>query len=243
MPDYIYSIKPKYPIRETISFLTDAVEFDSITHAPVGSPATFQTTTNMPKPVFPIEETTIRESLISDLQDKKFEQSRVRHEKSIRSYLLNFKHMTLVQRNALVNFFVARKGKLDNFYIQYPEIFDGASTLVRFTQDALEISIDEYQIFSAAIEIKQAVNGQYSSKWAGARREYRLPYEHGDLDALTAWYEATAIGRSGKFTFDIAQIESYMTGPYTCRLRSDDLLQRQTKYLNKTIEIELIETV
>lgn len=247
MADYIYTIKPEYPVEETISFLTDAVEFDSLAHIAVGTPAQFNTYTYngklMPTPQFPIEETTSRESLISDLQDKKFEQRRVRHETNVKSYNLNFDLITHEEKETLVNFFLARKGRYDNFNIQYPTMFDNANTLVRFNADTLEVRLISHRIWTASIEVKQAVNGQYSNKYAGARREFVFPYKDSSLSTLKTWLKDTAVGRSASFTLDLSQILSYLSGSYTCRLKSDDFLENYSGINDKTIDVELIETV
>ena len=124
MPNYFYTIKPEYPITEKISFNTEVIEQNSLFHAPVGTPAKFNTYTYnsvlMPAPQFPIEETTKRETLISQLNP--FEQRRSRHEAPVLSYMLAWQHITDSERATLLNFFLSRKGKFDNFYIQYPKI-------------------------------------------------------------------------------------------------------------------------
>lgn len=245
MPDYIYSIKPEYPITEKISFNTEIIEQDSLFHAPVGSPAQFNTytynSTIMPTPQFPIEETTKRETLISQLNP--FEQRRSRHEAPVSSYMLSWKHLIPGERDTLVNFFLARKGKFDNFYIQYPTIFGGANTLVRFNADTLEIRLDSFKLYSASIEIKRAVNGRYIQQQINPRREFIFPYKEGDLDALKTWLNDTAIGRYAVFTLDMSQIESYRTDSYTCRLKNDEFTERYTGIHEKTIEVELIEVL
>ena len=247
MPDYIYTIKPEFPITERISFLTDIVEFDALLHVAVGSPAQFNTYTYngvlMPAPQFPVQETTNRESLVSDLQDKKFEQRRVRYETNIKSYNLNFELITYGEKETLVNFFTARKGKYDNFNVQYPTMFDGANTLVRFATDTLEVQLVNHRIYTASIEVRQAVNGQYSIKNAGARREFVFPYLDSSLTTLKTWLKDTAAGRSASFTLDLSQILNYLSGAYTCRLKSDDFLESYNGINEKTIEVELIETV
>ena len=247
MTNYIYSIKPEYPITEKISFNTEIIEQDSLFHAPVGSPAQFNTYsyngTVMPAPQFPVEETTLRESLISDLQDKKFEQRRVRHETNIKSYRLNFDLITQEEKETLVNFFVARKGRQDNFNIQYPTMFDNANALVRFNMDALEVRLISHKIWTASIEIKQAVNGQYTAKYAGARREFVFPYKDSSLATLQTWLKDTAVGRSASFTLDLSQILTYLSGTYTCRLKNDEFMERYVGINEKVIEVELIETI
>ena len=45
MPNYFYTIKPEYPITEKISFNTEVIEQNSLFHAPVGTPAQFNTYT------------------------------------------------------------------------------------------------------------------------------------------------------------------------------------------------------
>lgn len=247
MADYIYSIKPEFSISERISLFTDIVEYDSLAHVAVGTPAQFNTYsyngTVMPAPQFPIEETTLRESLISDLQDEKFEQRRVRHETNVKSYNLNFDLITNEEKETLVNFFVARKGKQDNFNIQYPTMFDNANTLVRFNEDTLEARLISHRIWAASIEVKQAVNGQYTAKYAGARREFVLPYKGSSLSTLKTWLKDTAIGRSANFALDVSQILSYLSGSYTCRLKNDEFTERYVGIHEKIIEVELIETV
>ena len=247
MPDYIYTIKPEFPMIERISFLTDSVEFDSIRHVAVGTPAQFNTYTYngtlMPAPQFPIQETTIRDSLISDLQDKKYEQRRVRHETHVKSYTLNFERITHEEKETLVNFFLARKGRYDNFNIQYPTMFDTVNTLARFNEDTLEVRLLSHKIYTASIEVKQTVNGQYAAKYAGARREFGFPYKDSALTTLKTWLKDTAAGRSASFTLDLSQVLSYLSGTYTCRLKSDDFLENYSGINEKTIEVELIETV
>lgn len=247
MADYIYSIKPEFPITERISFLTDIVEFDSLSHVAVGTPAQFNTYsyngTAMPAPQFPIEETTLRESLVSGLQDKKYEQRRVRHETNVRSYVLNFELITQEEKETLVNFFLARKGKYDNFNIQYPTLFDNANALVRFNEDTLEVRLISHRIWSASIEVKQAVNGQYTARYAVARREFVFPYKDSSLSALKTWLKDTAAGRSVSFALDLSQVLSYLSGSYTCRLKSDDFVENYSGVSEKTIDVELIETV
>ena len=243
MANYIYSIKPEYPVIEKILFNTEIIELDSLFHAPVGSPAQFNTYTYnsvlMPAPQFPIEETTKRETLISQLNP--FEQRRSRHEAPVSSYMLSWQHLTHEERNTLVNFFLLRKGKFDNFYIQYPTIYGGGNTLVRFNADQLELKLDSYKLYSASIEIKRAVNGRYIQQQINPRREFIFPYKEADLDALKTWLKDTAIGRYTAFTLDISQIESYATGTYSCRLKNDEFTERYTGIHEKIIEVELIE--
>ncbi len=243
MANYIYSIKPEYPVTERISFNTESIEQDSLFHAPVGTPAQFNTYTYsgtlMPAPQFPIEETTKRETLVSQLNP--FEQRRSRHEAPALSYMLSWQHMTHEERNTLVDFFLSRKGKFDNFYIQYPKLFAGVNTLVRFNADTLEISLDSYKLYSANIEIRRAVNGRYIQQQINPRREFIFPYKESDLAALKTWLNDTAIGRYTAFTLDMSQIESYLAGTYTCRLKNDEFTERYAGISEKTIEVELIE--
>ena len=245
MPNYIYSPKPEYPITERVSFNTEVIKQDSLFHAPVGSPAQFNTYTYsgtlMPAPQFPIEETTKRETLISQLNP--FEQRRSRHEAPVLSYMLSWKHLTHEERNTLVNFFLLRKGKFDNFYVQYPTIFGNVNTLVRFNADTLEIRLDSYKMYSASIEVGRSVNGRYIQQQINPRREFIFPYKESDLAALKTWLNDTAIGRYTAFTLDISQIESYATGTYTCRLKNDEFMERYSGINEKTIEVELIEVL
>lgn len=247
MSDYIYTIKPEFPVKETISFLTDVVEFDSLAYSPVGTPARFDAYTYngtlMPAPQFPIEETTSRESLISGLQDKKYEQRRVRHEKYIRSYMLHFDLITHEERNTLVNFFINRKGKYDNFKILYPTMFDGSETLVRFNADTLEIVLKNCRIYEISIEVRQAVSGQYTPRWAGARREFRFPYKDSTLATLKTWVNDTAKGRSESFSLDASQVIPYWSGTYTCRLKEDDVTEQYNDINERLSKLELIETI
>mgnify|MGYP001559890142 CR=1 FL=1 len=243
MPNYLYTPKPEYPIVEKISFNTEVIEQDSLFHAPVGSPAQFNTYTYnsvlMPAPQFPIEETTKRETLISQLNP--FEQRRSRHEAPVLSNMLSWQHITHEERNTLVDFFLSRKGKFDNFYIQYPTLFAGVNTLVRFNADTLESSLDSYKLYSASIEIRRAVNGRYIQQQINPRREFIFPYKESDLAALKTWLNDTAVGRYTAFTLDMSQIASYLSGSYTCRLKNDEFTERYTGVQEKIIEVELIE--
>lgn len=247
MPDYIYSVIPDFPIVERISFLTDVVEYDSISHVAAGTPVQFNTYSYngvvMPAPQFPVDETTNRLSLVSNLQDNKYEQRRARHESNIKSYTLNFELITQEEKETLVNFFLYRKGRLDNYNIQYPTMFDNANTVVRFSEDTLEVRLDSHRIWSASIGLKQSVNGQYTAKYAVARREFVFSYKGSSLSPLKTWLEDTAVGRSGSFTVDLSQILSYLSGSYTCRLKSDDFAEKFFGAGEKTIDVELIETV
>ena len=245
MANYIYSIKTEYPVTERISFNTEIIGQDSLFHAPVGSPAQFNTYTYsgtlMPAPQFPIEETTERETLVSRLNP--FEQRRSRHEAPVLSYMLSWQHITHEERNTLVNFFLLRKGKFDNFYIQYPTIFGNVNTLVRFNSDTLEIRLNTFKLYSASIEVRRAVNGRYIQQQINPRREFVLPYKDSDLAALKTWLNDTAIGRYTAFTLDTSRIESYLAGTYTCRLKNDEFAESYVGISEKTIEIELIETI
>lgn len=245
MADYLYSIKPEYPLTERISFKTEIIGQDSLFHAPVGTPAQFNTYTYnsvlMPTPQFPIEETTKRETLVSRLNP--FEQRRSRHEAPVLSYMLSWRHLTHEERNTLVNFFLSRKGRFDNFYIQYPTIFGNVSTLVRFNADTLEVRLDSYKMYSASIEIGRAVNGRYIQQQINPLREFIFPYKESDLNALKTWLNDTAVGRYTAFTLDVSQIESYMSGSYTCRLKNDEFTERYVGIHEKIIEVELIETL
>ena len=157
--------------------------------------------------------------------------------------MLAWQHITDSERATLLNFFLSRKGKFDNFYIQYPKIFGNANTLVRFNADTLEVRLDSYKLYSASIEIRRAVNGRYIQNQINPRREFVFPYKEGDLDALKTWLNDTAIGRYAAFTLDMSQIESYRTDSYTCRMKNDDFSERYVGVQEKTIEVELIETI
>lgn len=247
MSDYLYSIKPEYPVRETISFATDIAEYDSIIHPQIGSPVRFDiysyNGTLMPAPQFPVEETTARESLVSALQSSKYEHRRAKYETAVRSYMLHFDLINNEERNTLVNFFLARKGRFDNFKILYPTMFGGAETLVRFNTDELAVTLKSFRRYEISIEVRQAVNGQYIPKWAGARREFAFAYRADDLSALKTWVKDVAKGRSEKFTLDVSQVIPYWTGTYVCRLKEDDVTESYDDISDKNSNIELIETI
>lgn len=241
MADYIYTVHPNYPIVEEITFDTDEIGQDSLFHASIGSPASFQTT--CPAPLHPVREITARKTFVSDNINNPREQRRNPYETHTIGYGLSWNNLVASQINALINFFVARKGRFQNFNIQYSYLFGNVSTLVRFNADLLKITLDSYGRFSANIEIMRAVNGRYVSKLTNPRRKFLLAYDLSNLSALKTFFQDTALGRYTNYTFDLSQLSSSLSGSYNVRFNSDEYLERWEHDNQFMAEVELIEVI
>lgn len=241
MADYIYTVHPIFPLVEEITFDTEAIEQDSLFHASIGSPVSFQTT--CPAPRYPVHEVLTRKTFVSDNINNPKEQRRNPYETHIVGYVLNWNNLINTQINALINFFVARKGRFQNFNIQYSYLFNNVSTLVRFNSDTLRISLDSYGRFSASIEIGRAINGRYVARRTNPRRKFLLTYDNSDLSALKTFFQNTALGRYTNYTFDLSQLASNLSGSYNVRFNSDEYLERWEHDNQFMVEVELLEVV
>lgn len=239
---YIYSVKPVYPMEMQIAYDTDVQLADTLLHKEIGTPASYQTT--CPAPEQPVEEYITYESIISgDDIDNMRELRKTKYHKAITGYRWTNTNLTQTEIDALIAFFVARKGRYENFNINYSYIFGGATTLVRFADDTLKISLDHYKRWSATVNVEEAVSGTYSARRLNAQRTLNLQYRKSDLSALKTFFSTTVTGRAITYTVDLSQLASYLTGSYTMRFNSDAfrIIRRSDNFY--TVNVELIEVI
>lgn len=241
MADYIYTVHPIFPLIQEIAFDTEVIAQDSLFHASFGSPASFQST--CPAPRHPVQEITNRKTFVSDNINNPREQRRNPYETHELGYVLNWNNLVNAQISALINFFIARKGRFQNFNIQYSYLFGGANTLVRFNSDILRISLDSYGRFSVSVEIARSINGRYIPNWNNPRRKFSLIYDKSDLSDLKTFFQNTALGRYTNYTFDLSQLASNLSGSYNVRFNSDEYLERWEHDNQYLVEVELLQVI
>lgn|SRR5574337_319514 len=246
MADFIYTIPP-LTITENIEFKTDILPYDTLTNVPVGSPVTYPTVdANLPTPMFPLRSTKSKATIVSsdEIRSKREFRSQ-KFEKLLQYYNLEFHDISPAQANALRSFFIARKGKYNNFYISYPELFDGVSTLVRFTEDTLSIQLKSYKRFYAKVQIGEAYNAKYIPQYYTQRTSFTLQYTKDSLEDIDTFFSDTAIGRYATFNFNPSSLVSYLYNQ-TYLVRMDiDQLERDliTDDYSSIANISLVEVI
>lgn len=239
MPDYTYAKHPIFPLTEEIMFDTEVVKLESLSHAAIGSPASYQST--CPAPRYPVQELTTRKTLVSDNIDNLKEKRRVEYEDEVIGYTFTLNNMTRTQKNNLVSFFTSRKGMFENFYINYSYLFSNTNTLVRFDMDTLSIDVTHPDRYEATVTIIKALNHRYIPRLSTPRRKFTLRYKKSDLSALKTFFKDTAKGRETSYTFNPYQLSTYLENTnYTVRFNSDEFLERWQASNDYEVEVELI---
>jgi len=239
---YIYSVKPVYPFEMTIAYDTDMQLSDTLLHKEIGTAAVYQTT--CPAPEQPVEEYITYESIISgDNIDNMRELRKNKFHQAITGYKWQSANLTTAEVDALIAFYIARKGRYENFSITYPYLFSGAATLVRFAEDELKIRLDHYKRWSVTVNIEQAVNGIYAPRRLNPQRTLNLQYRKSDLSTLKTFFSSTVDGRAITYTVDLSQFASYLSGSYTMRFNQDvfRIIRRSDNFY--TVNVELIEVI
>ena len=227
MTDYISTIKPSYPIVERVLFSTEVISLNSLKQAAYGSLVRMDTQTNMPKPFYNIKESILKNTITSEEIDNLREQRRPRYEAALRRYPLHFDNVNADERTAIKAFFTNRKGRFNNFSVQYAEaspytefsMFEGAITTVNFDSDMLEISMITPGRFSIEIPIVEASNSLRFQKQFTTAHEFSLNYSVEDLTDLITFFEDTASGKDIIFNFNpYSMVSNYLENTtYTVR--------------------------
>jgi len=253
MTDFISSPKPSYPILEKIIFSTTVIPLSTLKQAAYGSLTRMDTQSNMPIPFYSINESISREVISSSEIDNLREQRRTRFEAALRKYALHFDNINSDQRTAIKTFFVNRKGRFNNFSLQYAEaspyteysMFGGDITTVNFDSDELEISMIAPGRFSVEIPIIEAYNSIRFPKRFTTAHEFLLSYSVDDLTNLITFFEDTVTGKDIIFNFNpYSMISNYLENTtYTVRFDMESF-ERQIKQIEEDmVSISLKEVI
>lgn len=253
MADYISSIKPSFPIIERVIFSTEVIPLSSLKQAAYGSLIRMDTQTNMPKPFYSIKESIFKDTITSEGINNLREQRRPRYEAALRRYPLHFDNVSADERTAIKTFFVNRKGRYNNFSVQYAEVapytefsmFEGAITTVNFDSDALEISMIAPGRFSIESSIIESSNSLRFPKQFTTAHEFLLRYTAEDLTDLIAFFEDTAIGKDVIFNFNpYSMVSNYLENTtYTVRFDMESFERNIKQIEEDTVSIDLKEVI
>jgi hypothetical protein len=245
-------IAATYPFIEKIKFDTEVIELNSLKQAAVGSLSRFDTFINMPSPSYSIMESITRDIIVSG-NDNLREQRKPRYEASLRRYKLHFDAISYTQADALKYFFIARKGRYNNFYIQKTEnspytsysLFEGNLTVVNFDSDVLTISMNGPGRFFADIPIVESYNSIRIPKQLNPIREFTINYAIENLSTLIDFFENHAVGKNEVFTFNPYSMVSHYLDNTNYIVRFDiDSFEREIRQINEdTVSVVLKEVV
>ena len=253
MTDFISSIKPSYPIVERVVFSTEVISLNSLKQAAYGSLVRMDTQTNMPKPFYEIKESILKNTITSEGISNLREQRRPRYEAALRRYPLHFDNVSSDERTAIKTFFTNRKGRFNNFSVQYAEaspytefsMFEGGITTVNFDSDILEISMIAPGRFSIEVPIVEASNSlRFKKQFTGAH-EFSLNYSVEDLTDLITFFEDTVAGKDIIFNFNPYSMVSNYLENTTYTVRFDMVsFEREIKQIEEDmVSINLKEVI
>ena len=253
MTDYISSIKPSYPIVERIIFSTEIISLNSLKQAAHGSLVRMDTQTNMHKPFYGIKESILKDTITSEGIDNLREQRRPRYEVALRRYPLHFDNVNTDERTAIKTFFTNRKGRFNNFSVQYVEaspytefsMFEGAVTTVNFDSDILEIAMIAPGRFSIEVPIVEASNSLRFRKQFAVAHEFSLNYSVEDLTDLITFFEDTVVGKDIIFNFNpYSMLSNYLeNATYTVRFDMDSFERNIKQIEEDMVSINLKEVI
>ena len=245
-------ISPVYPFVEKIKFYTEVIQLNSLKQADVGSLVRFDTQSNMPLPSYSIIETINRDVFVSENENVR-EQRRPKYEASLRKYKLHFDNINTTAASAVMNFFINRKGRFNNFSIQETEVspyteyslFEGNLTTVNFDSDILTNSMVSPGKFTIVIPIIESSNSIRVPTQLNPYREFTINYSTDDLTSLINFFEDNAIGKDIIFNFNPYNMISVYLSNTTYTVRIDiDSFEREIKQINEdTVSIILKEVV
>ena len=253
MTDFINSIKPSYPIIERVIFSTEVIPLNSLKQAAYGSLVRMDTQANMPKPFYETKESILKATITSEGMGNLREQRRPRYEVSLRRYPLHFDNVNTDERTAIKTFFTNRKGRFNNFSVQYAEaapytefsMFEGAITTVNFDSDILEIAMIAPGRFSIEVPIVEASNSlRFKKQFVGAH-EFSLNYSVEDLTDLITFFEDTVAGKDIIFNFNpYSMVSNYLENTtYTVRFDMDSFERNIKQIEEDMVSVNLKEVV
>ena len=253
MADYISTIKPSYPIIERVIFSTEVISLNSLKQAAYGSLVRMDTQTNMPKPFYNIKESILKNTITSEGIDNLREQRRPRYEAALRRYPLHFDNVSTDERTAIKTFFTNRKGRFNNFSVQYAEaspytefsMFEGAITTVNFDSDILEIVMIAPGRFSIEVSIVEASNSLRFQKQFTTAHEFSLNYSVEDLTDLITFFEDTVVGKDIIFNFNpYSMISNYLENTtYTVRFDMESFERNIKQIEEDMVSVNLKEVI
>ena len=253
MTDYISTIKPSYPIIEKVIFSTEVILLSSLKQAAYGSLVRMDTQANMPKPFYGIDESILKNTITSERIDNLREQRRPRYEAALRRYSLHFDNVSVDERAAIKTFFTNRKGRFNNFSVQYAEVspytefsmFEGAITTVNFDSDILEISMITPGRFFIETSIVEASNSLRFQRQFTAAHDFSLTYSVEDLTDLITFFEDTAVGKDIIFNFNpYSMISNYLENiTYTVRFNMESFERNIKQIEEDMVSIDLKEVI